>query len=157
MEGNLRLVQREVPRDPGFSPFGRGAELHEGFNRDWWEYKQLMGRRGADFYSVLDGGGREVARLELDWRLQIDAYPTAAAVAVRPILEIQLFEVHRDLRLKGVGSSAIAIVAGEFEDRQLMALSEKADDFWASLGWSRHRHVDYDGNDEHFQILFAAP
>lgn len=41
-----------------------------------------------------------------------------------------------------------------YPDRRFLALSEDADDFWASLGWIRY---DYNDGPFQYQPLFIAP
>lgn len=145
------------PGSSRWKPFGHGPEAHRGFDRSWWEYRFFTGAPNDWYFSVLDHQDREVARLELDETFPIEAYPSAARAVRRPVLEVEFFEVRDDHRLTGVGTAAVALALASFQDRQLVAMSEQADEFWASLGWSRHRHRDDAGPREFSQPLYVAP
>lgn len=141
-----------------WQPFGTEPDAHAGFERTWWARLVLPARDAAEnrFFTFCDGSGRHVARLELDWGFPAGVYPTADAVLARPMLEVQLIEVHQDFRCRGVGTMLVRRIQATFPDHQLMALSE-ADGFWESLGWSRHRHCDDDGSTQGYRTMYLAP
>ena len=158
MTEGLELVP--LPQPTGermWFPFGTAPDAHEGFEPRLWggpiwnvPYRTL-------FLVLRNPSGEHVGRVRLDWDFPIDVYPSAQAAHIRPVLEIQYLEVHKALRCAGAGTKLIERMQVAFPDRQLMALSEGADGFWASLAWSRHRHEEDDGSTDHYQPLYLAP
>jgi GNAT superfamily N-acetyltransferase len=86
--------------------------------------------------------GVEVARVELDDDAGIN--PTYANVpTIGPErLEIQYIEVATAARERGIGARVVQALAERHPDRRLMAYSEGADGFWASLSWDRFDHPE---------------
>ncbi|MDY6869255.1 MAG: hypothetical protein SV966_01310 [Actinomycetota bacterium] len=84
-----------------------------------------------------------MARIKLGERIQIDHYAGVPDVGTEG-LEIEFFEVAIEARGKGVGTLVIQLLARRHPDRRLLAYSERADAFWASLGWSSFMPLDYD-------------
>jgi hypothetical protein len=72
-------------------------------------------------------------------------------------LEIQFFEVAVEARGRRVGTRVIQQFARRHPDRRLLAFSERADRFWASLGWPGFKPSDYDPDHEDPSTLFIAP
>jgi GNAT superfamily N-acetyltransferase len=97
--------------------------------------------------------GVEVARVELDHHfggsLHVGA-PELGATA----LEIQFMEVAASHRRQGIGAPVVERLEDEYPDRRLLALSEGADEFWASLGWER---FDYSDGLRLYRPLFVQP
>jgi ribosomal protein S18 acetylase RimI-like enzyme len=55
-------------------------------------------------------------------------------------LEIQFIEVANECRRQGIGTEIVRELAATHPNRTLVAFSEQADEFWASLGWRRYDH-----------------
>jgi GNAT superfamily N-acetyltransferase len=55
---------------------------------------------------------------------------------------------------QGIGTAVIRALIAEYPDRRLVAFSEDADQFWASLGWARFVNAD---SSEVFRPLFIQP
>jgi GNAT superfamily N-acetyltransferase len=130
-----------------WEPFADSDE----FNQDWW-CRQVD---PDDPYLLFEVwlGETEVARLDLEPGVVIDeAYAVAELGATT--LEIGFFEVARSLRHRGIGSRVVRALAARHPDRRLIAFSEEADDFWASLGWQPYHHPD--GSPTH-RTLFVQP
>lgn len=155
-----RLEFAPLPQPTGqrmWFPFGTAPDAHGGFEPRWWGGPIWNVPERTLFLVLRTTSGEEVARARLDWDFPIDVYPSARALHARPVLEIQYLEVHSAFRRAGVGRNLIERTQAAFPDSQLMALSEGADGFWASLGWSRHRHEEDDGSTDHYQPLYLAP
>ena len=75
--------------------------------------------------------------------------PQLAAIA----LEIVFIEVACAYRRQGVGTEIVQGLGVCHPDRRLVAFSEGADDFWASLGGRRYEHV----TDPRFHRLLFIP
>jgi len=120
----------------------------------WWnELRELDD--DPWFVQVLHAG-TEVARLGLDDSIEINHYAGVSDIGSEG-LEIQFFEVTTEARGKGIGTQVIQQFARRHPDRRLLAYSERADAFWASLGWSGHMPPDYDPDHEDPSTLFIAP
>lgn len=120
-----------------FSPFEESPE----FDDDWWRVGRPVyesSRTVHNIQAVIQG--HEVARaLVVDDRAPVSAaygvpYDTAG------FLEISLFETALSVRRYGVGAKVVKLVGRKFGDRPMIAFSEDADAFWASLGWERFDH-----------------
>lgn len=152
----MTLVLRELPFPAGeafWLPFTY-EEAGRGFTHGWWYGRPVYPNSSRRFlHAYLDGD--EVARVELDERVSIDHYadvPDIEAMA----LEIQFIEVHAEHRLAGIGHAVVELLANQNPDRRLVAFSDGADGFWASLGWRRHLHADPD-EARYYRPLFIAP
>jgi len=80
-----------------------------------------------------------VARIELDEQVGLGHYGVDPQVESRA-LEIQFIEISADFRRKGFGTKIVRQLEARHPDRTLVAFSEQADEFWASLGWKRYDH-----------------
>ena len=109
------------------------------FNPGWWSG---ICRSGKYVFFVAHVGTVEVARVELDLAKMIGStYPTV----VNPgegFVEIMFFEVATRLQRQGIGRAVVAALADRFPGRRFAAFSEEADEFWQSLGWSRHENEE---------------
>lgn len=72
--------------------------------------------------------------------------------AVAERLEIAFIEVAPAECGRGIGTQAVRALEQRHRDRQLLAYSEEADGFWASLGWEPFHHPDGD-----WRTLFIQP
>ncbi|MFC7530162.1 hypothetical protein ACFQV6_15950 [Actinoplanes sp. GCM10030250] len=124
----------------GWEPFAESDE----FSRDWWRHQFDP----EDPYILLEVrlGEVEVARLDLEPGVVIDeAYATPELGTTT--LEIGFFEVAQSQRRRGFGTVIMLGLHVRYPDRRLLAFSQEADEFWASLGWRRYDHPD--GPDAH--------
>ncbi len=135
-------------RDGPWWPFG---DVHDGFTRHWWTRADHGSGRYSHHRVWLDGA--EVARYELDHEPDVAHYDPV--FAQMPLLEVEFVEVHDQHRGRGIGAELVRKIASRHPDRQLFALSEGADGFWAGLGWSRHDHPG--DRPEWHRPLFLAP
>ncbi|MBM0232476.1 hypothetical protein JNW91_11735 [Micromonospora sp. STR1_7] len=110
------------------------------FSPSWWDYRSLDGDKSYTFLEVRQGGA-EVARIELDPDVMIDHYLKTPELG-NSALEIELIEVAESQRRRGVGTKIIQGLVSRYPDRRLLAFSEGAEDFWASLGWTRYDHPE---------------
>lgn len=69
-------------------------------------------------------------------------------------LEIQYIEVATAARERGVGTDVVEALAERHPDRRLLAHSEGADGFWASLGWDG---LDHPEGQQFHRPLFIQP
>jgi hypothetical protein len=108
----------------------------------WWE--NAGGAIGDPWFVQVLEHGVEVARVQLDERGGINpSYPVVPAALGGELLEIQFIEVAYAARRRKVATRAVQALAKRHHDRQLMAYSEGAEDFWDSLaGWERFNHPD---------------
>lgn len=125
-------------------PDTSGPVIHKPFSESddftdvWWEDTIYGFEPSQHFYSVYDGQN-EVVRVEteiqdiLNEEYEVSAHPGPYAV-------IHFFEVSEDHHRKGYGTEAVQLIADRYEAMPLVAFSEGADDFWASLGWTRYEH-----------------
>jgi hypothetical protein len=121
-------------------------------NEQWWDDVRYY----VDdpwFVQVLEDGV-EVARVELDEDVEIEHYPYVPTIGTGR-LEIQLIEVAAGARSRGVGSRVAQGLTARHPDRRLLAYSEQADGFWASLGWERFDHPS--GEPQFHRALFIQP
>lgn len=120
----------------------------------WWDDVRYYYVSEPWFVQVLEDGV-EVARVELDDPGGINPEYTGVPDLGGERLEIQLIEVATAVRSRGVGTRVVEGLAGLHRDRRLFAYSEEADEFWASLGWSRFDHRD--GQPQFHRALFIQP
>ncbi len=106
----------------------------------WWE--NAGGAIGDPWFVQVLEHGVEVARVQLDERGAINpSYPVVPAALGGELLEIQFIEVAATARRRKVATRAVQALVDRHPDRQLMAYSEDAEDFWDSLtGWQRFNH-----------------
>ncbi|SHG13316.1 hypothetical protein SAMN05443575_1462 [Jatrophihabitans endophyticus] len=130
-----------------WTPFAPNDE----FNGDWWDSPPYL--FDDPHFVRADGDGVEVARIELDHDFRGSKHVGAPDLG-DAALEIQFMEVAKSYRRKGIGAAVIAILAEQYPDRRLLALSEEADGFWASLGWDR---FDFSDGPHHYRPLFIQP
>lgn len=109
-------------------------------NDRWWDEPRYYSDEPW-FVQVMEDGV-EVARVELDDPGGIN--PTYVNVpAIGPErLEIQCIEVATAARGRRIGTQVVQALVQRHPDRRLMAYSEDAHDFWASLGWDRFDHPE---------------
>ena len=69
-------------------------------------------------------------------------------------LEIQFIEVARSHRRTGIGAEVVRRLVEAHPERRFLALSEDADQFWATLGWDRYDHPD---GPDWYRPLFVHP
>lgn len=146
------LTLHDIRRGPGedryvWIPFQPSAEFRE----SWWSDVPYMADVPHYVPALLDG--TEVARVELDHGFEGSDHlgvPTLGTSA----LEIQLIEVAQRYRRQGVGAAVINRLASRHPERRLLAMSEDADEFWASLGWARYDHPE---GPQFYRPLFLAP
>ncbi|GAT10197.1 N-acetyltransferase [Mycolicibacterium novocastrense] len=120
----------------------------------WWDEVRELDD-DPWYVQVLDAR-TEVARIKLGDRIEIDHYAGVPDLGAEG-LEIDFFEVATEARGKRVGTLVIEQFARRHPDRRLLAYSERADEFWASLGWSSFMPPDYDPDHEDPSTLFIAP
>ncbi|MEU4594831.1 GNAT family N-acetyltransferase [Micromonospora aurantiaca (nom. illeg.)] len=117
-------------------PFAENSD----FSPSWWDYRSIDGVKSYALLEVRQGGV-EVARIELDPGVVIDHYLGTPELG-NAALEIELIEVAESHRRRGIGTKIIGALASRYPERRLLAFSEEADDFWASLGWTRYDHPE---------------
>jgi GNAT superfamily N-acetyltransferase len=119
-----------------------GRRLHRTatFEPRWWEQSNIYG--SASSYVDVRRYGVEVARVALDQTVATDHYPGAPELGEHA-LEIQLIEVSSQHRRQGIATEVVRRIATAHPDRRLVAFSEEADAFWASLGWDRYDHTEW--------------
>ncbi|MET8907615.1 GNAT family N-acetyltransferase [Micromonospora sp. NPDC004551] len=127
---------------------------NDDFNPTWWSHRSLY---GESRYSLLEvrSDGLEVARIELDTEVTFDHYlgtPHLDGTA----LEIQLIEVAASQRRRGIGTKVLHALATRYPERRLVASSDEAEGFWASLGWTRFDRQK-DAQLSHFLFMQAEP
>lgn len=146
----------DIRFDPIEPPLGerywQPFPTHDGFTSDWWSGFAFD---GSTYLRVLMDN-EEVARIHLDDEMEVDDY-LDVPVSSSPFLEIQFIEVHADHRRRGVATAAVTLLNEHFPGRPLAAFSEGADDFWTSLGWTRHQHRDDDGVAPPHRPLYVQP
>lgn len=150
--GCVDLEIREIRRRPDesryvWTPF----EPSDQFNGDWWDQPPYMADDPLYVQVLLDG--TEVARVELDEDFSGSRHVGAPTLG-HQALEIQSIEVAESHRRQGIGAEVVARLAAAYSGRRLLALSEGADDFWASLGWDRY---DYSDGPLKYRPLFIQP
>lgn len=83
--------------------------------------------------------GDEVGRVALDQKVGLRHYGVDRQLESNA-LEIQFIEVSNDCRRQGIATQIVRELEARHPDRTLVAFSEQADDFWASLHWRRYNH-----------------
>ena len=103
-------------------------------NEHWW-----CRRFSSEAYRYVQAlqDGVEVARLVLDDPGGINPAYAGAPELGTERLEIQFVEVATESRRRGIGGRVVRALAEQHSSRRLFAYSEKADNFWTSLGWNR--------------------
>ncbi|SKM36387.1 acetyltransferase, gnat family protein [Mycobacteroides abscessus subsp. abscessus] len=146
---DLRLVDlRRGPADDRcWTPAFDDAVTYE--HPDWWN-PHLIGSDDPWYVQVLEGGV-EVARVELKEDVDIEHYANVPAIGCER-LEIAFIEVAAAACRRGIGTRAVRELERRHPDRRLLAYSEEADGFWASLGWEPFHHPEGD-----WRTLFIAP
>lgn len=143
----MELDLIEVARPHGeeyWYPFDH-ATTEAGFDQFWWSDGPVYLDSDSVYFKVVDCE-REIARIQLTGNVEISHYgdtPLLGSLAY----EIALFEVHADCRRQGLGTRAIKLLLERHRQYRFFAFSEGADEFWASLGWTRHLHGDQDDSD----------
>ncbi len=150
----LKIVEVLKPADERlWFPFGDSLIMNDGFRHEWWNNGPVSSLSDAIFFKALEEG-REVARIELSPLGNIDHYPTVDSVLGPNPIKISFFEVHHQCRGKGIGTSVIRLLEDFYPQARLVAFSENADKFWASLGWEKHLHPE---GMPAYQPLFIRP
>jgi GNAT superfamily N-acetyltransferase len=147
---DLWLVElRRASRDDRYvcMPF----EPNDQFNGGWWDRTPYLDDDPHYIDVLLDGV--EVARVELDHDFR-DSMHVGAPELGASALEIQFIEVVASHRRQGIGAEVVRRIASDNPNRRLLALSEEADEFWASLGWERY---DYGSAPHQYRPLFISP
>lgn len=145
------LYRGDASRYSWIPPF----DWSQAYDHDrWWNEVDEL-HPDPWFVQVLDGP-TEVARIRLGDVIEIDHYAEVPDIGPEG-LEIEFFEVATEARGKGVGKHVIYQFARRHRDRRLLAYSERADRFWASLGWSSFMAANYDPDHEEPSTLFIAP
>lgn len=122
-------------------------------NEQWWDDVRYYYVGDPWFVQVLEDGV-EMARVELDEDVEIEHYAHVPTIGTER-LEIQFIEVAAAACGRGVGTRVVRGLAERYPDRRLLAYSEEADGFWASLGWERFDHPD--GEPQFHRALFIQP
>lgn len=123
----------------------------DGFTEDWWHGRVPMIDDPWFVSARLDG--EVVARVELCDAADFDCYDTGSLLAAGGV-EVVFLEVSTARRGQGIATRLIREIATMYPERQLVALSEEADDFWTFLGWHR---VDRVEDSMHYRPLFIGP
>lgn len=118
-------------------------------NPHWWN-PLLYDTEHPWYVQVLETGA-EVARIELNEDVDIEHYANVPAIGSER-LEIAFIEVATTECGRGIGTQAVQALERRHHGRRLLAYSEEADGFWASLGWEPFHHPDGDK-----RILFIQP
>lgn len=116
---------------------------------DWWS--PILHGTDDPWYVQVLAAGAEVARIELKEDVDIEHYANLPAVGSEK-LEIAFIEVAAAACGRGIGTEAVRALEQRHRDRRLLAYSEEADGFWASLGWEPFHHPDGD-----WRTLFIQP
>ena len=95
-----------------------------------------------------------MGRIELDEEVGIEHYAAVPEIGAER-LEIQFIEVAIAARGRGVGTQVVRGLGERHPGRRLLAYSEGADGFWASLGWEQFDHPE--GRPEFHRALFIQP
>lgn len=145
----LELIEKRRGRANkyGWEPF----EPSDNFNPDWWEHQSYY--KDDPWYVQVLRGGVEVGRVELDESIDFRHYvadPHLQSIA----LEIQFIEVSTEYLRQGIGTEIVRELAATHSSRRLVALSEQADEFWASLGWRRYGHPKERKRPQGYRPLF---
>ena len=124
------------------------------FNHSRWSTPNRYGPA----YSVRDGQV-EVARVQLDeGGLRNGDYVDAPRLGPGSgALLIAQLEVALSWQHTGVGTSTVRELEQLVKGRRLIALAgdQVAEEFWSSLGWTRHDHVE--GRGSAYMSLFVQP
>jgi GNAT superfamily N-acetyltransferase len=138
----LELIERRRGRADRYSwtPF----EPSEDFNHDWWD-RPPYGEDDPWYVQALRAGD-EVGRVKFqDRKMSLRGYGVDPQLAANA-LDIGLLEVSGACRREGIGRQIVRGLEAQYPDRTLVAFSEQADHFWASLGWDRYAHLTRAGN-----------
>jgi hypothetical protein len=131
-------------------PFPDG---HDRYSTTWWtdpsRFRRAMGRR----WFAAHWGDSEVGRLEVAVKSATAYYVSAAVLGAAPILEIERLEVASADRCRGIGTAIVTKLSTAFPGHRLVASSEQADGFWASLRWKPIPRPQ----EPHLPTLFAQP
>lgn len=121
------------------------------FEPSWWNEPRYR----DDTYQYLEIrlNEIEVARVALGEDIAVDHYATAPPLG-DDALEIRLIEISSAFRRRHIGTDVVRMLCEANPHRQLLAFSEEADGFWASLGWDRHDHPH---GPAFYQPLFVQP
>jgi GNAT superfamily N-acetyltransferase len=101
------------------------------------------------YVQVLEDGA-EAARIGLDEEVGIEHCAAVSEISAEPLIE--LIAVPVTARGRGIGTWVLRGLAEHHPDRRLVAYSEEAHGFWASLGWKRYDHPE--GRPEFHRALF---
>lgn len=118
-----------------YKPFSESDDFTEG----WWDDAIHGFEPNQHFYAFFDGQ-HEVMRVEIEVQdilnpeYEQPQHPGPYAV-------IHFFEVSEDHRRKGYGTDAVQQIVDCYRGMPLVAFSQDADEFWASLGWERYEHA----------------
>jgi ribosomal protein S18 acetylase RimI-like enzyme len=117
-----------------YKPFSESDD----FTDDWWNDTIYGFEPTQHFYSFFNGQ-HEVARAEVEIQDTVNEdYDQPAHPG--PYGVIHFFEVSEEHRRRGYGTEAVQLIADRYEGTPLVAFSQGADTFWASLGWDQHEH-----------------
>lgn len=148
--GVLEFVEVRAGGDRRWGVFGDDDRYELG----WAELQPVPFEEDADRFFEIHAGSGEVARLHLDSRTAFTA-AWRGAPALRPQdVRIQMVEVAREARGRGIGRAIVDAVQDRHPHSRLVAVSvREAEGFWSSLGWDRFEHTE----DRFYQRLFVGP
>jgi GNAT superfamily N-acetyltransferase len=122
-------------------------------NERWWDEPRHYSVGEPWFVQVLEDGD-EVARIELDDPGGINPQYANVPKLGAERLEIQFIEVATAARGRSVGMQVVSALERRHPDRRLFAYSEKAHEFWVSVGWERFDHPE---GEQFHRPLFIQP
>ncbi len=136
--GSLVIV--EVPRAEGFvrRAIGLGDDGDRNFNAGWWSPGRTVPSNTLLLRAELDSV--EVARVEMD------ADPRLGPAGLGPVREIYSIEVSDPHRGRGIGRKVVQRLVARFHDARLIATTNDAAGWWASLNWVAFDHPDMWGD-----------
>ncbi|MFC5177335.1 GNAT family N-acetyltransferase [Nocardioides taihuensis] len=134
------FIEHQRPPGPAYlwRPFGDGRRSDPNFNARWWSERNFLDT--SRLLSV-EVNGVELARIEIDRVPHLASSQGASHLGL--VREIHYLEVSRAHVGQGLGTEIVGWLEAEFSDARLIASTDSAVGFWASLGgWELVDHAD---------------
>lgn len=146
------LTPEHLERKLYLSPYTESDD----FNEDWWQPGCIVfdSAEDSDRFQILLRGV-EVGRI-----MAVDdgTHPATefGVPAKDSFVHLPFIETAESWRRQGLATQMLRLLREYYQDRNLMAFSEGADDFWDSTAWERFEHCEAAQSHQTLYISWAG-
>lgn len=137
-EPELELFELDADDDV-WSVFDRDSfHPNPGFTARWWH--KTRWRTLPERYFVVESAGVEVARVMVNPESLVPRGYAGEHSGARAV-EVQLLEVHKQYRSRGIGKRVVTGVTALFGGVVFAKAEDGPGEFWSRLGWLEYRYA----------------